>query len=362
VVTATTDLNGGFVPNEMKDTRVPWQVKFAALSVIWGSSFLLMKIGLRSLAPLQISGLRIFSGAAVLLLLLTAARGRLPRGRRVWSHLMVTGFFLGSLPFSLFALGEERVSSALAGIGNSITPITTVLFSLLLLPSDKIAARKIVGVLLGFVGVLVILQPWQAQGRPDLLGFGMTLVAGMSYGVGWTYNKRFLGRADFGGLALPAAQMLTSAAQMVVALTIWWLTQRSHLSTAGVSTAGVSTAGVSTAGVSTAGVSNAGLAAPWSLPADAVGGSPWWPVLAVLALGIVGTGLAMSFQYDVIRAAGPTVATSVTYLIPVVSVALGVLVLGERLQWPQFAGAAVVLGAAVLIGRSSRRKQAARQG
>lgn len=347
MVTATTDLNGGFVPNEMKDTRVPWQVKFAALSVIWGSSFLLMKIGLRSLAPLQISGLRIFSGAAVLLLLLTAARGRLPRGRRVWSHLMVTGFFLGSLPFSLFALGEERVSSALAGIGNSITPITTVLFSLLLLPSDKIAARKIVGVLLGFVGVLVILQPWQAQGRPDLLGFGMTLVAGMSYGVGWTYNKRFLGRADFGGLALPAAQMLTSAAQMVVALTIWWLTQRSHLSTAGVSTAGVSTAG---------------LAAPWSLPADAVGGSPWWPVLAVLALGIVGTGLAMSFQYDVIRAAGPTVATSVTYLIPVVSVALGVLVLGERLQWPQFAGAAVVLGAAVLIGRSSRRKQAARQG
>ncbi|HXR68296.1 MAG TPA: EamA family transporter [Dermatophilaceae bacterium] len=326
-MTATTRGAATPVTDTMKVTRVPWQVKFTALAFIWGSSFLLMKVGLRSLAPLQISGLRIFSGGAVLMLLLTATRGRLPRDRGTWAHLAVTGFLLGSLPFSLFALGEERISSALAGIGNSTTPIATVLFSLLLLPVDKIGARKIVGVLIGFVGVLVIMQPWQSQGRPDLLGFGMTIVAGMSYGLGWIYTRRFLGRADFGGLTLPAAQMLASAAQMLVALVIWWLTQRSRLS----------------------------LAAPWSLRADPGGGSVMWPLLAVLVLGILGTGIAMSFQYDVVRAAGPTVGASVTYLIPVVSVALGVLVLGERLQWPQFAGAAVVLGAAVLIGRSSRR-------
>jgi drug/metabolite transporter (DMT)-like permease len=310
----------------MKATRVPWQVKFTALAFIWGSSFLLMKVGLRSLAPLQISGLRILSGAAVLMLLLTASRSRLPRDRRLWGHLMVTGFFLGSLPFSLFALGEVRVSSALAGIGNSITPIATVLFSLLLLRADKIGGRKIVGVLIGFVGVLVILQPWQSNGRPDLLGFGLTLVAGMSYGLGWTYTKRYLSKTDFGGLTLPTAQMLTSAGQMLVALMIWWLTQRDHLV----------------------------LAAPWSVHPNTSGGSVLWPLLAVLVLGVVGTGIAMSFQYDVMRAAGPTVAASVTYLIPVVSVALGVLLLHERLQWPQFAGAGVVLGAAVLIGRSGR--------
>jgi drug/metabolite transporter (DMT)-like permease len=310
----------------MSPTRVPWQLKFIALALIWGSSFLLMKIGLRSLAPLQISGLRIFSGAAVLLLLLTAARGRLPRQPRLWAHLLVTGFFLGTLPFSLFALGEERVSSALAGIGNSITPIATVMFSLVLLPADKVAPRKLVGVLIGFVGVLVVMQPWQSQGRPDLLGFGMTLVAGMSYGVGWTYTKRFLGRADLGGLTLPAAQMLMSAAQMLVAMMIWWLIQRDTLS----------------------------LATPWSVHANTDGGSVLWPLLAVLALGVVGTGIAMSLQYDVVRAAGPTVGVSVTYLIPVVSVALGVLLLGERLQWPQLVGAAIVLGAAILIGGSSR--------
>jgi len=326
-MTATTTAAASGAANTMKATRVPWQLKFLALTFIWGSSFLLMKIGLRSLAPLQISGLRILSGAAVLMLLLTASRGRLPRERRLWAHLMVTGFFLGSLPFSLFALGEERISSALAGIGNSITPIATVLFSLLLLRGDKIGGGKIAGVLIGFVGVLVILQPWESHGRPDLLGFGMTLVAGMSYGVGWTYTRRFLGRADFGGLTLPAAQMLTSAGQMLVALTIWWLSQRTRLS----------------------------LDAPWSLHANTSGGSVLWPLLAVLALGVVGTGIAMSFQYDVVRAAGPTVGASVTYLIPVVSVALGVLLLGERLQWPQFVGAAIVLAAAVLIGRSHRR-------
>lgn len=326
-MTATTRGRIPDATDAMKVTRVPWQVKFTALAFIWGSSFLLMKIGLRSLAPLQISGLRILSGASVLLLLLTASRGRLPRDLGTWVHLMVTGFFLGSLPFSLFALGEERVSSALAGIGNSITPIATVALSLLLLPTDKIGARKIIGVLIGFVGVLVVMQPWQSQGRPDLLGFGMTLVAGMSYGLGWTYTRRFLSGRDFGGLTLPTAQMLVSAGQMLVALMVWWLTQRDNLS----------------------------LAAPWSLHANTVGGSAFWPLLAVLALGVVGTGIAMSFQYDVVRAAGPTVGTSVTYLIPVVSVALGVLVLGERLQWPQFAGAAVVLGAAILIGRSKRR-------
>ena len=325
-MTATTEEVVPGVPHVMKATRVPWQLKFTALAFIWGSSFLLMKVGLRSLAPLQISGLRIFSGAAVLIILLTASGDRLPHDRRLWAHLMVTGFFLGALPFSLFALGEERISSALAGIGNSITPIATVLFSLLLLRGDRIGARKIVGVIIGFVGVLVILQPWQSQGRPDLLGFGMTLVAGMSYGVGWTYTRRFLGHADFGGLTLPAAQMLTSAGQMLVAVMIWWLIQGTRLS----------------------------LAAPWSLHANTSGGSVLWPLLAVLVLGILGTGIAMSFQYDVVRAAGPTVGASVTYLIPIVAVSVGVIFLGERLQWPQLAGAVVVLGAAVLIGRSHR--------
>src|ERR1035437_7861434 len=109
-MSATREEAAAGVPSAMNATRVTWQVEFTALALIWGSRFLLMKVGLRSLAPLQISGLRILSGALVLLLLLTAAGGAWPRDRRLWAHLMVTGFLLGSLPFSLFALGEQRVS------------------------------------------------------------------------------------------------------------------------------------------------------------------------------------------------------------------------------------------------------------
>ena len=313
---------------EVKVARVPWQVKFLSLALIWGSSFLLMKIGLGSLAPLQISGLRIFAGVSALLVLLWATRGRLPRGRRTWGHLMVTGFFLGTLPFSLFAASEEHVSSALAGIGNATTPLAAVLISLALLPAERLPRPKVAAVLAGFLGVLVILQPWEAVGRPDPLGFGMTLVAGASYGLGWTYVKRFLQRDNPGGLSMPTAQLLTAAAQMLVVLALWWAISRDTV------------------------------AAPWSLRPDATAASALWPVVAVLALGVVGTGLAYVLQFDVVRAAGPTVGTTVTYLIPVVSVVLGVTLLDETLAWPQLLGAAIVLASAVVIGMPRRRRAA----
>lgn len=327
-------------PNQAAAQRMPWQLKFGSLALIWGSSFLLMKIGLRSLAPLQISGLRIFAGAATLVVLLSLTGGRLPRGRRTWAHLAVSGVFLSVLPFSLFALGEERVSSALAGIGNATTPLVAVVCSLVLLPSERLAPHKLAAVLVGFVGVVVIMQPWAAAGRPNLLGFGMTLVAGASYGLGWTYNRRFLGQVDFGGLSMPAALLLVGSVLMVPVLAIWWWTQRATLD------------------------------APWSLHASTTGGSALTPVLATLALGLVGTGLAYMLQFDVVRAAGATVSTTVTYLIPVVSVLLGVVVLDEHLAWPQLLGAAIVLGSAVVVGwprragsrsvrRPRRRPQAA---
>jgi drug/metabolite transporter (DMT)-like permease len=103
------------------------------------------------------------------------------------------------------------------------------------------------------------------------------------------------------------------------------------------------------------------LPAPWSVHAPAAGGSVLLPLLAVLALGVVGTGIAFSLQFDVMRAAGPTVGASVTYVIPVVSVALGVLLLDEHLSWPQLLGAAVVIGAALLIGRPARLRRTARR-
>jgi len=309
-------------------TRVPWQAKYLMLALIWGSSFLLMKVGLRTMAPLQISGLRIYAGTLTLVVLLAVTGGRLPREPRTWAHLTVSGIFLTAMPFSLFALGEERVSSAPAGIGNATTPIAALFFALLLLPSDRLSPRKLAAVLIGFAGVVVITQPWESSGRPDLLGFGMTLVAGACYGLGWTYNRRFLGNADLGGLSMPTALLVVGSVLMAPVLLVWWALHRDTY------------------------------AAPWSGHADPSGGGWLTPLLCVLVLGVVGTGLAYMLQFDVVRGAGATVSTTVTYLIPVVSVVLGVLVLDEHLAWPQLLGAVIVLVSAVVIGLPARRRRA----
>ncbi len=298
--------------------RLPWQVKWVTLALVWGSSFLLMKFGLRAMEPLQIAAVRIWCGAATLLILLRIVGGRLPREPRVWGHLMVSAAFLTVLPFIGFAAGETRVSSALAGIGNSITPVAMVIFGLILLPSERITRTKLISVGLGFVGVLIIAEPWNAVGRPDPLGFAIVLAAGACYGVGWTYNRRYLGAADLGGLSQPAALLLSGAVLMVptVLISAW-----------------------------------VGGGAPWAQRAGASSHDVLVGVGATLVLGIVGTGLAYMLQYDVVRDTGTVISSMVTYLIPVVSVILGVVVLGEHLGPAQLGGFVLVLGAALLVGR-----------
>jgi drug/metabolite transporter (DMT)-like permease len=308
--------------------RVPWQAKYLALVLIWGSSFLLMKVGLEAMGPVQISALRILSGAVVLLALLLAGGGRLPTGWRIWGHLLVCGFFLGALPFTLFALSETRISSALAGIGNATTPIVAVLATMAFLPGERVTGRRLAAVLIGFLGVVTIMQPWTATDRPDLVGFSMALIGGASYGIGWTYNRRFLSTADLGGLSQPAAT-LTSGLVLMVPFVIGWAL-----------------------------VQPEGLAAIWAYDVAGAGDWPWLPLVCTLALGVVGTGFAYMLQFDVVRGAGPVIGSTITYLIPVVSVALGVLVLGEHLGPWQLVGFAIVLGAALVVNQRPAAKPA----
>ncbi|HRA45289.1 MAG TPA: DMT family transporter [Phycicoccus sp.] len=303
------------------ESTIPWQVKFIALALIWGSSFLLMKYGLRGLEPVQIAGLRIASGAVILLVLLRVTGGRLPRGGRTWLHLFTAAIFLTSVPFTLFALGETRVSSALAGIGNSITPVSMVIFGLLLLPSEKVTRTKLLAVALGFIGVIVISEPWNTIGRPDPVGFGIVLLAGACYGLGWPYVRRTLAHADLGGLSQPTALLVCGTVQMVVVELVWWLLHRGQMRL------------------------------PWSVHDSATTHDAWVALGTTLVLGVVGTGLAYMLQFDVVRDAGTVVSSTVTYLIPVVSVLLGVLVLGEHIGLFQLGGFVLVLAAALIVGR-----------
>jgi drug/metabolite transporter (DMT)-like permease len=305
----------------VSEQRISWQVKFALICLIWGSSFLLIKLALGAWDPIQVGSGRVILGALTLGVIVLATGTRLPHARRVWAHLQVSSLFICTLPFLLFPLGETRVSSALAGIGNATTPMATVLATLALLPHERLAGRKILAVVTGFLGVAVIMAPWQVAERPDLVGFGITVVAGCCYGVGWTYVKRFLHGADLGGIALPAAQVISAAAQMALVVLGWWFAHRDQV------------------------------AAPWSTVSPGALGPA---VLALLALGVVGTGLAYALQFDIYRAVGQQVGSTVTYLIPVVAVLLGVAVLGEHLGGPQVLGFGNVLSSAVVIGLPDR--------
>jgi drug/metabolite transporter (DMT)-like permease len=281
------------------------------LSGIWGASFLFIKVGDRAFAPLQVAFARCSLGALALLVMLAIRRERLPRGRETWTHLFLIAVLFNSVPFALFAWGETEVSSVVAGISNATTPLYVLLVSLVVLPDERPTRDRVLGLAVGFAGVVVVLGPWRDIGG-QLLGYLACLAAAACYGIGYPYTRRFLAGRRESAVSLSAAQVLCGTVQL--ALVVPWAT-----------------------------------AAPQRFPLDAV--------LSMVVLGAGGTGIAYVLNYDLIRRAGAQIASTVTYVVPLFSTVLGVVVLGERLSWNQPVGAAVVLlGVALTQGRVSLRR------
>ncbi len=273
-----------------------WQL--ALLTLIWGSSFMLIKIALDDYGPLQVAFGRIFVGALTLLAILLVTRERLPREPRVWINGSIIGLLMNAAPFSLVAWGEQRLGSVEAGIWNATTPLF-VLVVLLTLRSEHLTGRRIAGLLLGFAGVVVVLAPWQGVAGGE--GLGHLAFAGMAacYGLGTTLMRRV-----YAGHASSATAL--SAVQLVCA-TIW-----------------MTIATLPTEGL------------PSSTPGLV-------PTLCVISLGALGTGIAYILFTKLVRSVGSATAASVTYLMPIVSTLLGVLVLSESIGWNEPVGTAVIL-------------------
>ncbi|MFD6416297.1 DMT family transporter [Streptomyces sp. NPDC060194] len=299
-------------PSAAARPAVDWRLRFAALSLIWGFSFLLIKVGTDGYAPLYVTLGRVLFGATVLLTVLLVKRDRLPRGLRTWGHLAVAAVLLNSLPFTLFSYAETTIPSTLAGICNATTPLWGMLLSLVAFSSDRPTRRRFAGLGLGFVGVLVVLGVWQGFSGQDPRGTALALIASFSYAVGWIYVGRTLGGSPASKLSLSSAQLALATVQLAAVTPFFTGFPRSF---------------------------------------------PLVPLLAVLALGALGTGLAFLLQYGLVAEVGPTTATTVTYFIPVVATAAGVLVLGEHLHWNTPVGAVIVLAGAALAQSRSRRRQ-----
>ncbi|MFG2528344.1 DMT family transporter [Streptomyces sp. NPDC048516] len=283
--------------------RLDWRVRFGLLALVWGLSFLFVKISGEVYAPLQVSWGRVASGAAALLAVLVVRRQPLPRAGLLWLHLAVAGLLLNAVPFTLFAYSEERISSALAGICNATTPLFTLLVAVSALPGERPHRNQVAGMALGFAGVLVVFGIWNGADVGDPAGAGMALGAASSMGVGWVYVRRFLTGRGHSALSLAAAQLTAGAVEL--ALVTPFLTS-----------------------------------APTTFPAA--------QTLSLLILGALGTGAAFLMQYGLVRDAGVTLASMVTYLVPVISTLAGVIVLHEALNWHQPVGAVVILAGAAL--------------
>jgi drug/metabolite transporter (DMT)-like permease len=289
--------------------------RLCLLAAIWGCSFLFIKVGLQGLSDTQVVVGRIVIGAAVLAAFTAIRRIPMPRRPTMWAHFLFLGVVGNVLPFFGFAWGEAHgAPSSLAGVYDATTPLFTLLVAVAALPSERPTVRRAAGLVLGFLGAIVILAPWQLAGGTALAGQLTCIGAAACYGVAFVYTRRFVAGSGFPPLALATGQLGCAA---VVALLLTPLLA----------------------------------AQPASLSPKIV--------LSVLALGALGTGVGFVINYGLIRDVGATTASTVTYLMPVVAVILGVLVLGEPFGWTDVIGALLtLLGVAVAGGvRMARRRR-----
>ncbi|RFA16220.1 EamA family transporter [Subtercola boreus] len=284
---------------------------FIAMGLVWGSSFLFMKVALTGVSFGQVAWARLVLGALTLGLIVLIGRYPLPREPIVYLHFLVLGAVGCVVPFLCFAWAEQYVSSSLASIYNATTPIMTALMATLAFRVERLNRNQVLGIALGILGTVVIIGPWAyAALTGDLLGQFACLLASLCYGFTFGYTRRFLSsRSSIQGVPFAFLQIGMGAAVMLVLTPVLAL-------------------------------------APVALDV---------PVVASLvALGALGTGIVYVWNITVLRSWGPTSTSTVTYITPVIGVLLGVLVLGDRFGWNAPVGAALVLLGILLTQRRLR--------
>lgn len=291
-------------------------VQFVLTGIVWGSSFLFIAVALMGMTPAQVAGGRLLFGALALAAVVAIRRERLPRTVRVWAHLCVLSVTFCVVPFLLFAWAEQHVSSGLASIFNATTPIMTAIMAWAVFQVERLRPGQLIGIAIGIVGVVVIIAPGAIA---DIGGSTIAQVALLGatacYGFSLAYMRRFLGDTGLSGIAFAFGYIGPAAVLMLL-------------------------------------LSPVILAEPMQLTV---------PIVAsIVALGVLGTGLAYVWNQNTLRAWGPTRASTVTYITPVVGVALGILVLGERLTWNEPAGAVIVFLGILLVQERIRLRRSVR--
>jgi drug/metabolite transporter (DMT)-like permease len=292
-------------------TRAEWLI-FLALGFMWGSSYLFIKLAVDSFGTFTLIAIRLLIGATFLWVVLRASRTPLPRSRRTYGHLLVMACVNIVVPFTLITWAERSVDSALASILNSTVPLFVIVIAPMFLPEEPIRLNSLVGLAVGFAGVVVLVSPGLVAADGSPAGELALLGSSFAYACGNVYARR-----NVRGLPplIPAVFQVTFALLIVGALALI-------------------------------------VDQPWrSVTSDA---RAWF---SVVWLGIFGSGLAYLAYFRLLAHWGATRTSLVAYLLPVVGIVLGFLVLQEPIDATIVAGTVLIIaGVALVNGRWGRRR------
>jgi len=297
--------------SELPPPSATYAVLLGSLALMWGSSYLFIKIGVETLPPLSLVFLRVCVGLAILAVVVAATRTTLPRDARTIGHLAVLGAVNIAIPFWLIGWAEQHIDSGLAGILQSTAPFFTLVIAASFVHDERITRGRLAGIGLGFVGILLLsVESFSELGSPGgperLAGLLAVVGASLAYAIGNTYARRNLRSTR--PLVLSIGQVGWAVALVgLLALLV-----------------------------------DGGVTLP-AVPEAA---------FSVLWLGAVGTGFAYIVFFRLLTGWGPTRASLVAYLLPIVAVALGVVVLGETIDALFVAGAALIVGGVWVVNRS----------
>jgi drug/metabolite transporter (DMT)-like permease len=283
----------------VSSSRTDWLL-FLLLGFLWGSSYIFIKIGVDGgLTPFVLVSLRLLCGFALLAIVVRIAREPLPRTARMYGHLVVLGAFSVAIPFTLITWAERSVDSTIAATITSAVPLFVIMFAPFVLRDEPITANKLLGVAVGLVGVAILVGFDPAALTGGSLAAELALVgATASYAVGGVYARRMVH-----GLRPMIPAMFQVFFALVIVTVLAFVFEK-----------------------------------PMEAPITLETG------FAVLWIGLLGSGLAYLVFFRLLRSWGATRTSMVAYLLPIVGIALGALVLRERID------AALLIGTALIIG------------
>ncbi|CAN5757437.1 DMT family transporter [soil metagenome] len=287
-------------------SRVDWLL-FVLLGFFWGSSYLFIKIGVEAgLEPFTLVTFRLFVGFLLLAAVVAYARESLPRSVRTYGHLVGLGLFAVALPFFLITWAEQSVDSALAATLTAPVPLFVIPIAALMLHDERMTINKVIGVSVGMIGVAILVGFDVGElGRTDLTPQLALIVAALSYALSGVYARRFVH-----GLR----PMIPALFQVFFAMLM-----------------------------------SAAAAVAFEDPIGAATGLPVEGIVAVVWLGLLGSGMAYLLFYRLLGRWGATRISLVAYTLPVWGIALGWLVLGEQIHEGLILGTALVIGGIALV-------------